>query len=341
MSLISILTDPAKGGTFLTWSLMWLAGEKNYFHYKEKSQISLCTNPLTSTNAHGFWPNQAETLPDIIDLYNLLAEVPGTRFAYFHNLTNETNTWPVDPSIDRTAIALAFEKSDKVVWLKSTPRHALYEAKWIGRSSKKRFWGSLDQFCSDPDRQREDFINYFFKTSLYLWDTVEGGHCVWDQREFLALNIRPFDHQSLPADSFQGKSYYPMICDDCWFTLDLVVRDLLDYLELDMQPDRWDPWKKIYENWKLFHHDRMMFVWYFDEIINSILNGTYLDFKRFNLDLLREAVIQHTLLYKYNVNFKTYKLEKFIDSNQLNCLLEPNTCHVLDQTYQQKLNNIF
>jgi hypothetical protein len=70
-----------------------------------------------------------------------------------------------------------------------------------------------------------------------------------------------------------------------------------------------------------------------DEIINLIIEGRPMDLKRFDLDVLQESVIQHFLLYKHNLNLKTFGLEKFENTLQLHNLLEPNVYHQLEKIY--------
>ena len=83
-------------------------------------------------------------------------------------------------------------------------------------------------------------------------------------------------------------------------------------------------WLLIYNQWKNVHKQKLMFVWYFDTIINNILQGIDFDLIRFNLDITQEATIQHFLIYKHNLNFKTWQLIKFTNTRQLHELLEPN-----------------
>ena len=49
-----------------------------------------------------------------------------------------------------------------------------------------------------------------------------------------------------------------------------------------------------------------------------------MDLTRFDLDVIQEAFIQRELIYKHNLNLKTFQLEKFINTQQLHNLLEPN-----------------
>jgi len=50
-----------------------------------------------------------------------------------------------------------------------------------------------------------------------------------------------------------------------------------------------------------------------------------MDLSRFELNLNQEASIQHVLIYKYDLNLKTWGLEKFPNNTKkLHELLEPN-----------------
>jgi hypothetical protein len=89
-------------------------------------------------------------------------------------------------------------------------------------------------------------------------------------------------------------------------------------------------WIKIYADWKKFHYQRLMFCWYFDQIVNYIINGYYMDLSRFNLDIMQEACIQHHLIYQHDLNLKTFNLKKFYNTQQLHQLLEKNP-HPLPQ----------
>jgi hypothetical protein len=58
-----------------------------------------------------------------------------------------------------------------------------------------------------------------------------------------------------------------------------------------------------------------------------------MDLNRFNLDIVQEAAIQHILLYKHSLSIKTWQLEKFNNTKQINALLEPNTYHEVKDIY--------
>ena len=68
--------------------------------------------------------------------------------------------------------------------------------------------------------------------------------------------------------------------------------------------------------------------------IFAIVDNFYYDIGEYKLNIAQEAAIQHVMLYKYNLNFKIWQLEKFPNNTQdLHKLLEPNTFHKLDNLY--------
>jgi hypothetical protein len=75
-----VLTDPAVGGTFLTWSLHFLAGHAQHYSAVSNKWADLPGNPLTLENAHGFVPNQPLTLDQFNLIYSSLLTEPEIDF---------------------------------------------------------------------------------------------------------------------------------------------------------------------------------------------------------------------------------------------------------------------
>jgi hypothetical protein len=117
---------------------------------------------------------------------------------------------------------------------------------------------------------------------------------------------------------------------ELWNTFDLTVDRLFEYLDVKINLENFKRWIDVYNQWKKLHKDRLFFSWYFDIIIQYIIDGYNFDLRRFNLDLYQEAAIQHALIYKHGLNLKTWQLEKFTSTQQLHALLEPST-HSLTQ----------
>jgi hypothetical protein len=105
---------------------------------------------------------------------------------------------------------------------------------------------------------------------------------------------------------------------------------------MPVDQNRFENWMSVYGVWKNNHTKRLNFVNNFEIIINNIINGVDMDLSRFEFDLIQEAAIQHQIMYKHNLNFKTWQLEKFINTKQLHNLLEPNI-HDLSKSLIKRL----
>jgi hypothetical protein len=313
--MITILTDPGVGGTFLTWSLHFLAGHTTIYSTKTKSFVDLIQNPLTSINAHNFIPNQPLNI-DMFDNYlGQLTTTESTNFhtLYFHNFNdcNRLNTGTTSSAIDSI-----ISPSKKIIYLSLDKKNVLYQCNYKARVLLKKTYQTFEE-------QHNDFIVQYFLKDKQLWNKL-GLDKPWDYREFLALNTRPFDIIKM-SDTNQFKfDHYYIDSFDLYHYFDLVIDDLFDYLEITIDNTKKHNWLTIYQEWKKLHCNRVQFVYYFDLIIDYIFNGKYFDLTRLNLDIMQEAAIQHYIIYNHHLNFKTWQLEKIINTQQLHDLLEPN-----------------
>lgn len=313
-----MLTDPGVGGTFLTWSLHFLAGHTQYYSTKCSKWVDLPSDPLTVINAHGFTPNQPTNIDQFNLIYSSLLEEPESNFhtIYFHNFEHIST-----PGGD-TQKAIFNLDTKKNIFLSLSNQHLLYKCSYKSRSRTLLFTKPGVRSSNDDERY-QDFIDYFFKDSQEIWKALNLT-AVWDRREFLALNLRPYDTVSIATALDPNKSYYTLDTAELWNTFDSTVGNLFEYLELNIDEYKKSQWEGIYYKWKKLHYPRMLFVWYFDRIIDYILSGREMDLTRFNLDIIQEATIQHVLLYKHNLNLKTWQLTKFKNTKQLHQLLESN-----------------
>ena len=332
--LISIIADVNKGGTFLTWTLHYLSGHETYFSCHDNENIELPVNVLTDVNAHGYKPNQPTTLAQFDEYFNSIRNIRTTSFHtfYFHRLKTVpvviTSTCP-----DTTKAVTQIQSTiDKVILLYNQPTHALYDINYQNRSIRYKLNSTVAVNRND-DEIHKDFIDTFFKESSLEWEKL-GLTNTWDHREFLALNLRPFDPLSIIPNFDQTKKHYALDCFELFNNFDKTVVDLFDWLGLTINMSKWDHWSTVYQQWRELHTDRILFVEYFDIIIDSIINGYYLDLSRFKLDIMQEATIHHALIYRHGLTLKTWGLEKFPGNTQeLHKLLEPNIYHDVEDIY--------
>jgi len=319
--MIAIFTDPAIGGTFLEWSIYYLAGHSHYYSIHKKTQIPVTNTPLTNINAHNFLPNVIADrknanliIPDVIKQSDRIQTI------YFNYFAESA------PYIEQLLPVVS-----KSIILTMSPEQALYRCHFktrFGSDPTPSLSDSDIMLTNDQDRF-DDYVNFFFKQSKNIWDQQTLTN-TWDTREFLALNFRPFDTLKITEEINLDVDHYHVNAMELWDRFDDRVSDLFRYLDLDINEKNLENWIKIYQQWKTVHKDRIFFIWYFDIIIDYVVKGYNLDLTRFNLDICQEAAIQHAFIYRHNLNLKTWQLEKFTNTRQLHELLEPNI-HPLSQ----------
>ena len=319
--VVNIAYDPDVGGTFLTWSLYFLSGKDNYFDFKRNNVVELISNPVSKINAHKFLPNSVDNFDVWLDLIK--------NKNINNNDLHVFNFHPGD-DLDIDEINQMINFYDKNIILTVPNEHHFYHQTYDKRRSGKKY--SDQSRTSDWDELHEDFVDHFFKDSKQKWEEL-GLNNIWDKREFLALNLHPKkEHKITDYIENINKDMFYLDSRDLWYSLDYSIVECFEWLDIEIDNERYNKWLPIYQKWKQFHYNRVQFGWYFEKIISAIINNDYIDLKRFKLDIIQEAVIQHELIYRYNLNLKTYKLEKFTDTMQLHSLLEENI-HPVDNIY--------
>jgi hypothetical protein len=325
--MIAILTDPGIGGTFLTWSVYYLSGKTEYFSVRQNTVLAVPDSPLTHNNAHNFKVNQLGFTDKIDHLISSLVDQHPDECIYMH----QSRTFDTQETIDQLC-----NNTKRIVAVTVAKEQILYFCRYNSRSDKSLAWTS-NKMLYDNDDIFNDKLDHFFNKSKEKWHK-ENLTEVWDTREFIALNFNPFDVPDIGISHYINPqtSAFQLTAMDLWTNFDYSVKELFDYLDLHMYEDRYQKWLPIYNKWKQNHTSGIRFSWYFESIISNILKGIDFDLTRFELDIQQEAAIQHELIYKHNLNLKTWQLTKFTNTKQLHQLLEPNI-HDLDKSLIKRL----
>lgn len=293
---VNILTDPDVGGTFISWSLYYLTGHKEFFNVAAQIYEPLVDNPLTKYNSHGHRANHPLHLKYILEL----PTSPKDRLDifYVHQLgdyyTKEHNQEAFDHLISMT---------DKNI---------------IVTNNTVRYWHWTDTRRRTGQSRLPVILRSLNVSNLDLSTT-------WDKREFIAEYFKN-EHEDMEVSNFiknYDETMYYIDVADLWQYLDDIIADLISWIGYKFDKSRFDHWFKIYNKWRKINMKRFKFDWYLDEIIESIVTNKYIDLMRFNLDFLQECVILHILMKKHNLNLHAKGLEYFSNTKQLHSLLKP------------------
>ena len=186
-----------------------------------------------------------------------------------------------------------------------------------------RFPGTQEGKHTDKHAAINNYIECFFKESKEKFnsDTIS------DQRELIAMSYK-FKNLKLKFDNcfINNHPHLYYNTDDIWNDFPNVLNEICSIRHLPISTTRLISWNNIYNNWRRVHEPA--FSRNIDRIIDSIVNNKYMSLERFNMDFFKEVVIQHYLIYKHNLNLKTWNLDQFPNNTQeLHKLLEPNIHH--------------
>jgi hypothetical protein len=344
--IISTICDHPIGGTFVDWSIHFLSNQQNYFRWKEDQWIPLTQNPLTDINAHGHQKNHPWGVDATQDFFNrVLEDTAGELYSCYpiHSI-NQIAAKKLNLDINKfaekavyseileyeinetTALAnLCFEHSSHVIFLE-TKSQALPLLLFFSRQLDLKFTN-----LSSPANDQE-----LFDEQDHIWNSVSADKWdqlglteIWDRRERIALNIRPIgrlgiDCVSNPfANADFTRKHYRIGIKDLWCRGESTILQLMKYLELDVDAARWAQWQPIYHQWAARQAMILGFIDNLPYILKAIINNWYYCLP--DLTFRQEVLIQHFLIYQYNLNIKTWQLKKFPNNTQdLHALLEPN-----------------
>lgn len=332
MSKLNFLFFPRHntGGHFVIWSLYYLSGQT---HYEANNQLNSVASPedfKTIKNAHlhrcdriyGLQGcQQLELEPRLSDNYHVYL-----NYAFFSKLLNsEFNVnWPESTVEQRNHIENLIIKDTKHMIDYIQDRHKLVlvdfdHSDLLNIKYNDRY--PLDWYGIPADNQDE--LTDRYEQDFFSGISQHFDQNIWDKREKVALMMRlpPLTDWSSLVNKQKPNAIYTT--DDIWNDLPNVIVELLDYLELPLLQDRIASWKELYYVWREKHDNH--FSRCFGRIVQAIVNGEYMCLKRFNLNFYKEALIQHALITKHNLNLKTWQLEKFpSNTKDIHLLLEPN-----------------
>lgn len=331
---ISILADPSIGGTFLSWSFYFLSGQHEYYCCLEKKYKKLINNPLTTTNSHNFQPNFIQSFSQLLSMDQQINNQykENDLHVYYMHPINE-----FDCSITRNVVDFLINNSDFSITVTAPENYSFYNKTFVQRSLNSKLCNPTKKNQSDSE-QVDDFFEFYFAESKHKWESLSLIE-IWDKREFYALNLRPYKDSFKISQyllDFSASNNYYVDAPDVWMTLDSSIQDMFTKCNLSIDMERFDEWLSVYQDWRLFHYQRIKFCWYFPVIIDAIIRGKSMDLCRFDLDIIQEAIIQHELIYKHNLNLKTFNVVKFENTLQLHKLLEENF-HLTEKIYNADL----
>jgi len=288
------------GGHFIDWSIYYLSGQLTRLASKT---VEVPVKQEVNSSATNWHQHPSFLLRGFDDLRNTTEILKQKNSNQFVNLYLNT----LSP---QQVLGYLFN----VLYREATDEQKQTAQEYIDQDAEKmlRYCCEQDLPLVIVDYHKNDFLNHTYN-DRHRPDLkkVQGK----PPKEFYKTqhnnNIsKLFDH-TLPH------LYYTT--DDIWNDFDNVVVEILDFLNLTLQQEKFDSWVKIYDQWRKVH--KPQFSRHFDRIIDAIVNGHYLKLDRFNFNGIQEEMIRDHLRTQHNL--KLPEIELFPNNAQeLHKLLE-------------------
>lgn len=323
------------GISFMDWSLHWLAGHNNVFHWQQGWQ-PIAENPLTARNAHAHTRNHVSGIEHTRLALEKLINTPSD----FHTI------YPVGPAVDTRARELGHNSSvlhDNAEWtclIDICDREYAKVWHWCDYMACDRVFVATDTsnqvyHAGTLDRAQHAvmFANtpvtdtFLHMNELFFNNTVSTATSIWDRRELLALNLQwsvpRLGHEHLDFT----QPHHWINCTEFWHHAQPVLTRLCENLDIPIDTTRWAAWQRVYQQWQQINYALLRFQYELDHIVEAVVNNWYYPLR--DLTFTQEVVILHQLMYKHQLNIKNWQLEQFPNNTQkLHQLLEPNH-HIL------------
>lgn len=331
-------SNKAVGCTFLDWSIYFITGQSRFYNINRGWQ-TLSSNPVTDINAHGHNKNhpsgfkktkyafdQLQQLPidNVISIYphpihlDSAADVLGIAINNIDQLHNQTSIGRYRSDDYNQLLSYASTRS-RIIFVSGNNDLNLYHR--VIRSTERM---PLSPEPAQSTAVMHDQVDQtFFNQSINIWNE-QGLTDTWDIRERRALqaNLLYANHGMGKVTVDFSFEHYWMDCRSWWFDGVDMIQDIIAWLNLKIDTDRFQLWIPIYHAWQKMQAKHLKFQFNCQHIVDSIVNNW-----SYPIDLTfdEEVVVQHCLIYQHDLNLKTWQLTKFPNNTQeLHKLLEPN-----------------
>lgn len=327
------------GCTFIDWSVYFLSNQSQHYNVSLNRWLPVSPNPLTEFTAHGHDKNHPQgydaTKSFIEHIETLTSDrlhsiypgsLPHGAAAEYLNLPPESisNTETLKHIIQfkkdnyHKILNLCYAKQIKTVFVQSDPGSILYFQR-----RRTLAYLLLDYITPDTTEQqiKEEFQTVFFNKSLTYWKDNRLTE-IWDVRERLALDTRPFDQDLINVVPELKQPHLWINSLDLWTRTPDVLEKIMKFLELPINHEKFNQWLPICSKWQKIQLNILEFCFNQRHIVDAIINNWYYEI---DLTFDQEVIIQHCLIYQHGLNLKTWQLEKFPkNAKDLHKLLEPN-----------------
>lgn len=297
--LIGIIADEGVDTSLLAWAIYSLAKQEKYFYCGFDFWFDVAKNPIDEYDATGLIQVETDGVYTVSELDEKLAQFDALEEDCYKILIARI---PHSSDKDPEFVSKFTNACEKIFLISSFNKPNLYLCKDIGTT--------------------DDLIGKFFANSVDKWET--GVTEIWDYRELLSLNFRPFlsfDHTKAINLSVP---HLPIQYDEYHTGFDRLVPHIAKFLKLKIGDEEISNVCSVYNKWRIARTEQVTWNDNFYIIVDYIVKGYSMDLSRFNLDVVREAAIMNELAYTHKLGLKAWGLKQLpADTLEIHKLLEP------------------
>lgn len=306
--IFTITCDQFNLGTvFLIWSIHYLTGKKNFYFAKNNVKIEIPDNPLLrGITAHKFLPNHGSSIQEFNEvLEKVKLEMKQGELNHIKYTPKAATI--LDYHVDKNS----FHEHAQSLGLKTINVSCDGLQHLIGFL---RFNHEQPNWQGNMETIRKHCTHYwpdFFKNPEIFNNNLNTLH---DIREGIAFHVRPYDfwadHERKHLDFVKHTRF-----EDLLFQGQDELSRILSFLKLDCDQTKLESWSQVHEVWKENLGHYIAFTNDIELIIENTLANKSMDLQKYKLDVLKEGVLLHLLMFKHDLNL-VIDIEEFPNNTQ-------------------------
>lgn len=294
--LFAVSCDQFNLGTvFLIWSIHYLSGHDTYYNIRERSYKKLIDNPLKGVTAHKMDPNDFTSMESCRKIIN-------DRLTFGCGPTHFKYTPMVDTIKDYHKHNRLFHKLMTVHGIQTinvTCKNLQHLIGFLRFNTVNPDWqDNIEKVKKHCEHYWPDF---FINREIYN-DNLETLH---DIREGIAFNIRPYDFWEHYNSKHKDKNILICQFENLVFKGEEVLKDICLYLRIPIDKTKKQNWRIIHQQWSATLSHYINFCNDLEIIVKNIVSGKSMDLKPYKMDVLKEGIVLHLLMFRHDLNLMT------------------------------------
>ena len=310
------------GSHFLIWSIYYLSGQEKYYMPGHDAGIELPADPIAGVTAHNMKINWHTCLTECKQDLEIMSH---TEKLYHIRYIPDAKTIKQYSEYNKQFQRLSIENKIKTFNIGCKDLQHLIAFLRYNRP-EYNWQHNLDLVKKHCLHRWPDF----FTNKEIFNDKLESFH---DIREQIAFNIRPYDYWTQMDHEEEIGPVFRCDFENTLVNPEQEFERIFNFLDMKINKQRIDQWLKIHQRWSSNIIPIINFCNNVEKIADAIVSGTDMDLEKYNLDVLKEGVILHLLMYKHNLNFSNPINRLPNSTQQIHLLLSKNNRTGIENLY--------